>query len=56
MNDTFITLIGNVVDEPKLRETNSGVKVLSFRVASTSRRYDKESERWIDNQTSGWNQ
>jgi single-strand DNA-binding protein len=51
MNETAITIVGNVVDEPKLRETNSGVKVLSFRVASTSRRYDKESERWIDNQT-----
>jgi single-strand DNA-binding protein len=48
MNETPITIVGNVVDEPKLRETNSGVKVLSFRIASTSRRYDRESERWTD--------
>ncbi len=50
MNDTVITIVGNVVDEPKLRETKSGIKVLSFRVASTSRRYDREQERWVDNE------
>ena len=51
MNETSITIVGNVVDEPKLRETKSGVKVLSFRIASTSRRFDREEERWIDNET-----
>jgi single-strand DNA-binding protein len=51
VNETWITMVGNVVDEPKLRETKTGTKVLSFRVASTSRRYDKEQERWIDNET-----
>ena len=51
MNDTMITIVGNVVDEPKLRETKSGVKVLSFRIASTSRRYDREQERWTDNES-----
>jgi len=51
MNETWITMVGNVVDEPKLRETKTGTKVLSFRVASTSRRYDKEQERWADNET-----
>jgi single-strand DNA-binding protein len=51
MNDTMITIVGNVVDEPKLRETKSGVKVLSFRIASTSRRYDREQERWVDNES-----
>ncbi len=40
MNDTKITIVGNVVDEPRLRETRSGVKVASFRIASTSRRFD----------------
>jgi single-strand DNA-binding protein len=51
MNETWITIVGNVVDEPKLRETKTGTKVLSFRVASTSRRFDNEQERWIDNET-----
>ena len=49
MNDTRITIVGNVVDEPRLRETKSGVKVASFRIASTSRRYDRENDRWVDN-------
>ncbi len=49
MNDTRITIVGNVVDEPRLRETKTGVKVASFRIASTSRRYDRENDRWVDN-------
>lgn len=49
MNDTYITIVGNVVDEPRLRTTNSsGVPVLSFRVASTSRRLDRETGKWQD--------
>ena len=48
MNDTYVTIVGNVVDEPRLRETSSGVKVASFRIASTSRRFDRETERWVD--------
>jgi single-strand DNA-binding protein len=51
MNDTRITIVGNVVDEPRLRETKTGVKVLSFRIASTSRRYDREQDRWMDNES-----
>jgi single-strand DNA-binding protein len=49
MNDTYITIVGNVVDEPRLRTTSSsGVPVLSFRVASTSRRLDRETGKWQD--------
>lgn len=50
MNDTSITIVGNVVDEPKLRTTGSGVPVSSFRIASTSRRFDREAGAWIDNE------
>ncbi len=50
MNDTYVTVVGNVVDEPQLRHTGSGVPVLSFRIASSSRRYDKERGAWVDNQ------
>lgn len=49
MNDTHVTIVGNVVDEPRLRETTQGIKVASFRIASTSRRFDRETERWVDN-------
>jgi single-strand DNA-binding protein len=51
MNDTWMTIVGNVVDEPRPRETKNGHKVTNFRVASTSRRYDREQERYVDNDT-----
>lgn len=48
MNETSVTVVGNLVDDPRLRSTDAGVDVASFRVASTSRRYDRESRRWVD--------
>jgi single-strand DNA-binding protein len=48
MNETTMVVVGNLVDDPRLRKTESGVDVASFRVASTSRRYDRESARWVD--------
>jgi single-strand DNA-binding protein len=51
MNDTYLTISGNVVDEPKLRKTGNGTAVLSFRVASTSRRRDAETGQWGDRDT-----
>ena len=51
MNDTLMTIVGNVVDDPKLRRTKNGHLVASFRVASTSRRWDRESGQWADNST-----
>jgi single-strand DNA-binding protein len=50
MNDTYITIVGNVVDAPRLRQTKSGIPVASFRIASTSRRLDRETGEWIDNE------
>lgn len=50
MNDTSITIVGNVVDDPKLRTTTTGVPVASFRIASTSRRMDRETGSWVDNE------
>ncbi len=49
MYDTYLTISGNVVDEPRLRKTSTnGVPVVTFRVASTSRRRDAESGAWSD--------
>lgn len=50
MNDTYLTIVGNVVGDPRLRTTNSGVPVASFRIASTSRRFDRETGEWRDNE------
>lgn len=51
MNDTTMTIVGNVVDSPKLRRTKSGHFVANFRVASTPRRFDREKNAWVDGDT-----
>ncbi|MBB5872146.1 single-strand DNA-binding protein [Allocatelliglobosispora scoriae] len=49
MNETNITLIGNVLTSPEWRLTStSRQKVTSFKVASTARRLDRESGKWVD--------
>lgn len=47
-NETPITLIGNLVDDPELRFTPAGAAVANFRIASTPRTYDKASGEWKD--------
>jgi len=51
MNDTQMTVIGNVCDEPTMRLTKSGHAVTNFRVASTPRRFDRERAEWVDSPT-----
>ena len=51
MNDITFPVIGNVVTDVTLRFTRGGDPVASFRVASTARRYDRGSDRWIDGDT-----
>lgn len=46
--DTIITIVGNLVDDPELRFTPSGVAVAKFRVASTPRYLDKATNEWKD--------
>jgi single-strand DNA-binding protein len=41
-------VVGNLVEDPKLRTIEAGQDVASFRIASTSRRFDRDSQRWID--------
>jgi single-strand DNA-binding protein len=49
MNETTITLAGNLVADPELRYTTTGVPVANFRVASTARY--KGPEGWQDGDT-----
>ncbi len=51
MNDITLSVVGNVVNDVDLRFTASGEAVASFRVASTTRRFDRNNERWIDGDT-----
>ncbi len=46
--DTNITVVGNLVADPELRFTPSGAAVASFRIASTPRFFDKQSNEWKD--------
>lgn len=46
--DTPITLVGNLVADPELRYTPSGAAVANFRVASTPRRFDSQTNQWVD--------
>lgn len=46
--DTNITVVGNLVDDPELRFTASGTAVANFRIASTPRFFDKQSNEWKD--------
>jgi single-strand DNA-binding protein len=49
VNDTNIVVVGNVLTAPEWRRTAStNTLVANFRVASTSRRMDRESGRWVD--------
>ena len=50
MNDTFVTVIGNVVDSPRRVRLDSG-SVTNFRMASTARRYDTKSQEFVDSGT-----
>ena len=46
--DTQITIIGNLVDDPQLRYTPTGQAVANFRVASTPRFMDRQTNEWKD--------
>lgn len=46
--ETQITIVGNLVEDPNLRFTPSGQAVANFRVASTPRYFDKQSNQWTD--------
>jgi single-strand DNA-binding protein len=48
MYGTNITVVGNIVDEVANKPTTTGLSRVSFRVASTQRRRDRESGQWVD--------
>ncbi|MGH3545358.1 MAG: single-stranded DNA-binding protein [Mycobacteriales bacterium] len=49
--DTGITLVGNLVDDPELRFTTSGAAVAKFRIASTPRTFDRQTNEWKDGES-----
>lgn len=48
MNETMLTLAGNLTDDPQLRVLDSGIALCTFTVATTRRQYDPASGTWQD--------
>ncbi|MGY5127352.1 single-stranded DNA-binding protein [Streptomyces nigrescens] len=49
--ETVITVCGNLVDDPEMRWTPQGAAVAKFRVASTPRTFDKQTNEWRDGES-----
>ena len=49
--ETVTTLVGNLVDDPELRFTTAGAPVARFRVASTPRTFDRQTNEWRDGES-----
>lgn len=49
--ETIITVIGNLVDDLELRFTANGAAVAKFRLASTPRTFDKQTNEWKDGES-----
>lgn len=54
MYETTVTVVGHVATEPHRRVTRSGVRVVSFRLATTERRFDPKVRGWRDGDTLFW--
>lgn len=49
MNETTVTVVGNIASDVSSRRVGTeGQFVVSFRVASSQRRWDRASESWVD--------
>jgi len=48
LNETTLTIVGNLTGDPELRYTPAGDAVASFTVASTPRTFDRQAGEWRD--------
>jgi len=48
MNETVITVVGNLTADPELRYTQNGLPVANFTIASTPRNFDRAANEWKD--------
>ncbi|MER6251101.1 single-stranded DNA-binding protein [Streptomyces sp. NPDC001584] len=49
--ETLVTVVGNLVDEPELKFTPGGAAVARFRIASTPRTFDRQTNEWKDGES-----
>jgi single-strand DNA-binding protein len=52
MNETLVTVVGNVATQPEIRKSAAGALSARFRLATTVRRWDRERAAWADGHTS----
>lgn len=55
MTEINVSVNGNVVSEPVMVPTKTGVAMCSVRVAVNSRRFDKSTQIWLDGDTTYFN-
>jgi single-strand DNA-binding protein len=55
MNETMMTVSGNLVSDVTLGATTRGDAMARFRLASTTKRYDRATGQWLDGDTTYWN-
>ncbi len=51
MNETMISIAGNVATDLRFLRSERGTPLASFRLASTARRYDRSQGGWVDGRT-----
>ncbi|WP_441249904.1 single-stranded DNA-binding protein [Kitasatospora sp. McL0602] len=51
MNETLVTMVGNVASAVSYAQTAAGVPVANFRMAARERRYDRAAGDWVDGDT-----
>ena len=51
MNETPITIVGNLTGDPKLHTFENGDTVAHFTVASTPRFFDRKTQEWKNGET-----
>ena len=49
--ETIITVTGNLTSDPELRFTQNGAAVANFTIASTPRKFDRQSNEFKDEET-----
>lgn len=52
MNEIYTTIVGNMASAPMRRRTADGTELASFRLASNTRRFDRETGEWVTSGTS----
>ncbi|RYQ21444.1 single-stranded DNA-binding protein [Bifidobacterium pseudolongum subsp. globosum] len=49
--ETTITIVGNLTRDPELRTLNNGSVVANFTIASSERRFNRDTNQWEDGDT-----